>query len=77
MSLHSIHEGKLLFFSRCAFKKIINFFEVKVDVQKGALRIRGKVDSAFVDFIQFTFSSIVVIFVIILNDYHVHSCLGL
>ena len=35
--------------------------EVKIDVQKGALRLRGKIDNRYVTFIHFTFSSIVFI----------------
>jgi hypothetical protein len=50
MSLHSIHDGDVLFFARCAFKKIIKNFEVKVDVQNRALRFREKVDSRCVNF---------------------------
>ena len=43
------------------FKKAIDFFEVKVEVQKGALRSREIIDSKCVSFIPFLFSSIFVL----------------
>lgn len=43
----------------CTSRKAIIIFEVKVDVQKGALRFRGKFDKRFVTFVHFMFSSIV------------------
>ena len=45
----------------CTLIKVIKNIEVKVDVQKGALRYREKFDNRLVRFIQFAFSSIVVI----------------
>ena len=45
----------------CIFSKAIKNVEVHVDVQKRVLEFRGKFDNRCVSFIQFTFSSIVVI----------------
>ena len=42
-------------------KKAFKLYEVKVDVQKGALKFREKIDNKYVNFIHFTFSSIVFI----------------
>ena len=44
VSVHSIHKGEVLVFSRVRkpFKKAIKNLEVNVDSQKGALRFRGK-----------------------------------
>ena len=42
-------------------EKAIKNFEVKVDAHKGILTFRGKIDNKCVGFIQFVFSSIVVI----------------
>ena len=44
----------------CTYRKTIIFFEVKVDVQKGALRFKEIFDNGHVSFIQLMFSSIVV-----------------
>ena len=67
-SVHSILKGEVLFFSSVYVEKAIINLGVKVDVQKGALRFREKFDKRWVSFIQFMFSSIVVI-----NDYHACS----
>ena len=45
----------------CTSKNSIKFYEVKVDVQKGALSFREKIDNRHVSFIHFTFSFIVFI----------------
>ena len=45
----------------CTSRKAINFFEVKVHVQKGAPEVHGNFGNKFVGFIQFTFSFISVI----------------
>ena len=45
----------------CASKKDTDFYEVKVDVQKEALRLRENIDNKRVGFIHFTFSFIVFI----------------
>ena len=45
----------------CTFKNAIKNVEVKVCVQKGALGFRERNDKRCVSSIQFTFSSIVVI----------------
>ena len=42
-------------------KKVVNFFEVKVDVQKGPLGFREFFYNNCASFIQFMFSSIIVI----------------
>ena len=61
ISMHSIHKGEVLFFSSVYIWKAVNFFEVKVHVQKGPLRFVGKFDNRHVSFIHFMFSFIVVI----------------
>ena len=48
------------FYVVCTFKEAIKNVGVKVDLQKGAPRFRGKIDNRFVSFIQFIFSFIVV-----------------
>jgi hypothetical protein len=54
-------------------KKGAQCFRVKVDVQKGTLRFKGKIDKRCVCFVQFMFSSIVAVYmIIVLNDYHLH-----
>ena len=40
-------------------KMAIKCYELKVDVQKGALRFRGKYDNRCVSFIHFKLSSII------------------
>jgi hypothetical protein len=45
----------------CTFSLIINNFEVKVDVQKGALRSTKQIHGRCASVIEFTFSFIVVI----------------
>ena len=51
----------MLFFLVCTFRKAIKKFEVDVNVQKRALRFKETIDNRCVGFIQFKFSSIVVI----------------
>jgi hypothetical protein len=41
--------------------KVVKFFEVNIDVQKRALRVREKFDDRYICFIQFILSSVVVI----------------
>ena len=54
---------------------VIIFFEVKVNVQKGPLMFKDKVDRRCVSFIQLMFSSFFFgHMVIVLNDKHVRSC---
>ena len=57
----------------CTFRKAIKNFEVKVDVQKGALRFKGKFDNKCVGFIQFKVLIHCCDMVIVLNDYAKHS----
>ena len=45
----------------CTVEKAIDVFKVKANVQKGALRFQEKINNRCVDFIQFTFPSIIVI----------------
>ena len=45
----------------CTYEKAINIVEVKIDVQKRALRFREKTNNRCVSFIQLTLSSTVVI----------------
>ena len=45
----------------CTFKKATKNVEVKVDVQKGGPWLQGKFDNKCASSVQFTFSSIVVI----------------
>lgn len=45
----------------CALKKVVNNFEVKVDVPNGGLRFREKIDLRCVSFMQFPSSCIIVI----------------
>ena len=45
----------------CPFKKVVDFYEAKVEVPKGDLRFKEKNDNRCVGFIQFTFSSDVII----------------
>ena len=62
ISVHNIHEREVIFFFVvCTFEKTIKNVEVKVDVQKGALGFRENFDNRYVSSIQFTFTSIVVI----------------
>ena len=54
-----VYIRETIFFSpMCTFRKYVKNFEVKVSVQKGALRFREKFNNSF---IQFAFPSIVVI----------------
>ena len=39
----------------CAFKKAIKNIQVKVDVQRGGLRFRIKIDKRYASFTQITF----------------------
>ena len=52
--------GRGIFVLVYTFKKSIKNVEVKVDVQKGALGLRGENDNGYVSSIYFTFLSIVV-----------------
>ena len=61
ISVHSIHNGVVLFFLQRVHLERLLEFEVKVDVHKGAQRFKREVDNKCVSFIQFVFSSIVVI----------------
>ena len=45
----------------CPSKKTIKKFEKKVDVQKGVLTLREKLDNKCINFIEFAFSSTLVI----------------
>ena len=38
----------------CTFRNVINFFEVKVDVQKGTLKAGENIDIRCASFVQFT-----------------------
>ena len=58
----------------CTFEMVVNFFQVKVDVQKKVLRYTRKVDNICVNFIQSTFLTHCSHMVKVLNDYLVHSC---
>ena len=60
--------------ARLVLVKVVKNFEVKVNVQKRAVRVREKTEDRNVRFIHFTLSSVVVIWLILLNDYLVHSC---
>ena len=43
ISVHSIHEGEVFFFLlACTFQMAIKKFEVKMDLQKGALEFKEK-----------------------------------
>ena len=77
MKIHECHESPAVFFKALVYivymktryyfslvrtsKKSLKKFELRVDVQKRALSFRGKLDNRCVSFIQFTFSSNVVI----------------
>ena len=56
-----IRERYCFFSLVCTSKKAFKLYEVKVDVQKGPLKFREKIDDKYVNFIHFTFSSIVFI----------------
>ena len=56
-----VRKGEVLFYSSVYINNGTKNFEVKVDVQKGALRFRGKFDKRYVRFIHFTISCIVFI----------------
>ena len=78
-SVHGIHERERerdYFSMLCTFIKVIDFFQVKVDIQKKALRFtnKKKIDTIFVSFIQFAFLIHHCHKVKVLNDYLVHSC---
>jgi hypothetical protein len=45
----------------CTFRKVVKNVEVKVDVKKGVVGCREKIDNRCVKFIQITISSIVII----------------
>ena len=45
----------------CTFEKATKNLDVKVDVRKGALGFRGNTNNEGASFIQFTFSSIIII----------------
>ena len=57
----------------CTFKKAIELFQVKVDVRKGALRLKETFDNRCVSFTQYTFIHCCHM-VEVLNDFLVHSC---
>ena len=65
---------RYFFFSSVYLKKrVIKNFEVKVDVQKGALRLEGKMT---IDEIVSSNSRFIHCYhvEIVLNEYHVHIC---
>lgn len=47
--------------ARLVLVKVVKNFEVKINVQKRALRVREKNEDRYICFIQFIFSSVVVI----------------
>ena len=60
--MHIVFIRKRYYFPQaCTSKKVVYRFEVKVDVQKGALRLREILDSKCFSLVQFTFSFTIII----------------
>ena len=58
----------------CTFKNASTIFEVKVDIQKRALRTREKIDNKCAKFIQLYISNLCCHMVMVPNDYYVYYC---
>ena len=54
MNIHNIHEERIFVFVLvCTFIMVIKNFEIKVDVQKGSQRFKGKNDTWMLFLLKF------------------------
>lgn len=70
---HSIHKVGIVFSLVCTFRKLIENFDVKVDVQKWALRARENTNNGCVVPSNSCIHPLLHL-ATILSDHHVHSC---
>ena len=68
--------GEVFCFFNVYSQKGYQYFEVKVDVQKGNPKVWRKINNKCVGFIQSTFHALL-LYIIVRDSYPIHSCEGL